>query len=373
MIPPSTTITEQGRRLRRALLWLGAGVVALNVVVVVASSVAGGGAVSGPGGSSFVTTRSGSAALAGTLDRLGVGVVQSRRPLDEVSLDPGTAVVTVDVGGADYTSSELNALEAHLQAGGRLIVAGQATMVDRLLADPPRWISRGSDSASPAAGLGISGEETVPLSGFGSLDPAGVDQAVVIADDGTVVAVSRPVGEGRFVWIADSFPVHNQGIGVDEAAVTVMALIGPQDRVLFDEYRHGYREEGGLWALLPDRWRLALGLGGLVALMGLVAYGRRLGPPHDLCRRMPPGRELYLEAVAGMLARANAKADALETIRSEVRRRLEERAPRTEPEVATGAGPLDPAEVEAVFGPGSDDDTLVAADRALAALNRENQ
>lgn len=373
MIPPSTTITPSGRRLRTTLLWLAAGVVALNVIVWVASSLSGGGAVSGPGGSSFVTTSSGTAALAGTLNRLGVEVRRSRLPLDERAMDGDATVVIVDVDGADYSSSELNALEAHLLAGGRLVVAGHTTMVERLLDPPPRWRSDGAATASTGGGVGAPAGAVVALSGFGSLEPAEPDTTVLATGDGTVVAVSRPVGAGTFVWVADSFPFRNEGIGQHDSAVVLAALLDPTGPVVFDEYRHGYRQEGGLWSLLPAGWQLALLLGAVVALVGLIAYGRRLGPPHDRQRRLPPGRELFLEAVAGMLARSASTAEALEAIRREARRRLEERAPHTDPASAAVAVGLEADEIEAVLGTGADDDTLVTADRALATLNRENR
>ena len=82
MIPPSTTLTDQGRRNRRTLLWLLGMLVAINVVVLVANSFTSGGAVAGPDGSSFVTTEAGSAAAAGMLERLGLDVTRSRLPLD---------------------------------------------------------------------------------------------------------------------------------------------------------------------------------------------------------------------------------------------------------------------------------------------------
>lgn len=373
MIPPSTTITPEGKRLRRTLLWLAAGVVAVNLIVWVASSLTSGGAVSGPGGSSYVTTRSGSAALAGALDRLGVDVIRSRDTLDASDLRPDMTVVISDVGASSYSTAELNSLDAHLRGGGRIVVAGQASMIERLVAEAPGWRSSGANAASPTDDLDLAPASSVPLSGFGSLEPTPSDVPILVGTDDTVVAIERPVGEGTLVWLGDSFPFHNEGIGVPDAAVAAIALLSPEGPVLFDEYRHGFTDEGGLWSLLPSRWRLTLLLGGVVALLGLVAYGRRFGPPHDRQRRLPPGREMYLDAVSGMLARSQATSATLETIRREARRRLAERAPHADPESAARGMGLEENEIQAVFAPGDDDETLVAADRALATLNREKQ
>lgn len=372
MIPPSTTITEEGRRIRRTLLWLAAGVVGLNLVIWVASGFTAGGAVSGPGGSSFVTTRSGTAALAGMLERLDVGVGQSRRPLDEAALEAGDTLMVIEVGEADYTSDELNAIEAFLRRGGRVVVAGRASMVERLLADPPVWRSAGSSVGVPTE-IFDPVVARVPLSGFGSLRPGEGDVVVLEGPESTPVGVARAVGEGTFVWIADSYPFLNEGIGREDAAVAVASLVDSEGTVIFDELRHGFREGGSVWSVIPDRWRTLLLLMAVVGGLALVSYGRRLGPPFDIERRLAPGREAYLESVAGMLGRAGGRRDALAMIRQEGRRLLLDRAPGADPWAAARAAGLEGAEVDALLGEGTDDDTLVAVDRALASLNREKE
>lgn len=369
MIPPSTTITEKGRRTRRILLGLLALFVGLNLVVWLANSFTSGGAVTGPDGSSYVTAAGGSAAAAGMLDRLGVTVERSRSTLDSTPLAPDATLVMIDIGSADYSSAELNALDRFMSEGGRVVVAGQAPMVERLFSDPSVWQTRGGSHASPLPGpgdaVGLSG---FALSGFGSLDPSPSD-VPVFADGDLVVGVTRSVGEGSFWWLADSNPFHNQAIGRPDAAVAVYTMIGASRKVVFDEYHHGYVDDGSLWQVLPSNWRTALLLGGIAALAALIAYARRFGPPHDYRRRLAPGREAYLEAVAGMMARGGANQDALELIRQEAQSRLAARKTGTD----GGEGHLDQHQMRAVTGSEDDDDTLLAADHALAALTREKR
>lgn len=365
LIPPSTTITDRGRRIRRTLLWLAGGVIALNLLIWGLSSLSEGGAVSGPDGSSFVTTRSGAAAAAGMLERLGIRVERARVPLDEVELDRDTTVAIVDVGSAVYGAPELNHLEEFLRAGGRLVVAGQADFVERLLPDAPLWRSEGAEQANATGDLVTTSVGSVRLGGFGSL--TGADTPFLVADD-LAIGMTRPVGEGELVWLADSFPFHNQGIGQENAAVLVASLLDPQGPVVFDEYRHGYRLDGGLWAVIPPRWRLALLLGGVTAVLALAAYGRRLGPPHDIERRLPPGREAYLDSISGIMSRGNARDDAAGVMREEALRRLSDRTDSSDPKAAARAAGLSAEETAAITGDGSDDDTLLALDRALATL-----
>lgn len=362
-------LTAQGRRTRRILLALGALVVGANLMVWIGSLLGPQGAVSGPTGSSYVTTSDGSAALAGMLERLGAAIERARRPLDEVTLE-GTLVI-VDAGAAEYGADELNAIDRFLGDGGTLVVAGQSDMMDRLLSDAPEWRSAGADIALPTGSLGgIAGLDEVRLSGFGSLLLAEPDEAVLTSGE-LVLAARRPIGSGTLWWLADSGPVHNGLIGASDAAVFAAALVDPGAPVIFDEYRHGYRDDAGFWDLLPERWRTTLVLAGVVIVIGLVAYGRRFGPPHDTRRSLPPGRETYLSAVAGILERSGAVNDALDTIRTEAERQLQRRGH----DLAEGArvAGLSPIEIESLSGAQASPETLGDAASALAKLNQERQ
>lgn len=377
MIPPSTTLTDSGRRTRRTLVWLLGGVVALNLVVWVAGSFSSGGSVAGPDGSSFVTTRSGSAAAAGMLERLDFEVVQSRLPLDEATLPPEATLLLIDAG-SDFTTAELTTVDSFLVSGGTVVVAGRTGMVERLIVGASRWQTEGGATARPIGpGLHPDRFGDVALSGFGSFDVSADDTPILRADNGAIVGVTRQVGRGLLVWVADSHPFHNEGIGVFDSALAVVTLLAgdgvdQSGTIIFDEFRHGFRQDAGLWQVMPANWRLTLILAGLVGLLTLIAYGRRFGPPHDLRRRLPPSRQEYLEAVAGMMTRSGSTADAVVVIRSAARGRLEARSPAgTDLTVAAGAAGLDAAATEALLGDATDDETLMAADEALAILNRE--
>lgn len=360
---PSTTITDEGRRTRRTLVWLAAGVVGVNLLAWGLARISSGGGVDGPTGSSYVTTADGAAAVEGLLSRLGTPTVRLRVPLDEAQLDPQGTVLALDVTSSDYSSSELEALDRFMMDGGRLVVAGQAGFVERLFPDTPRWRTAGASSGE-VTGTVAGHLEAVQLSGFGSFEPTDEYAPFLVATD-TVIGISRPVGSGTFIWLADSFPFHNDGIGRGRNAVAVVNMIDPAGPVFFDEFRHGYREEASVWQVLPSGWQTALLLGAAVIVLALVSYGRRLGPPHDLERRLPPGREAYLEAVAGMLSRAGATGEALSILRAEARRRLSEHG---DPYSAAVAAGLDEAQIAAVLGDEESRDALVLADRALKRL-----
>jgi hypothetical protein len=350
--------------MRRLLLAAAALVVVLNLIVWAGDLLGGGGAVSGPDGSSYVTTAGGTAALAGTLERLGYRVVRLRAPLDQASLDPDGTLVVAEVGGAAFSSAELNRMESLITSGGRVLMVGPTEAVDRLLEDPPRWVSSGVDSAVAVGPLERAVAGAVPLSGFGSLTGVGADTPLLVGAGDRVVAVQRSLGRGTFVWLADPFPLRNRGLGVGGAAPAAVGLIDPAGPIYFDEYRHGYREQGSVWSLLPGPWRTVLSLVGVVTLLGLTAYGRRFGSPHDRHRRLPPGREMYLESVAAILERSGDRAAALSSIRAA--------AGRLRPPGRRDRG-LTEAEVAALTGDDTSAETLLAADRGLATLIRERE
>lgn len=370
-MPVSTTITERGRRTRRLLIWLGVAVVVLNLTVWGLSQLGPGGAVSGPDGSTYVTTGSGAAALEGMLERLDIPTARSRVTLDEATLASDASLVMIDVGDADFTTAELNSVDAFLRGGGRLVVAGRSAMPERLVEDAPRWRAAGSGTGTLSGDLVDTDTGELTLGGLGSLETGAADQVFLTGDGDLVVGTWRSVGEGTLIWLADSFPLHNQGIGVGDAAVVVVDLLGGGSPVLFDEYRHGYADGAGLWAALPPGWRVTLALAGVTTVLAVVAYGRRTVPIHEVERRLAPGRERYLDAVAGILSRSGSTEESLEVIRAEARHRLEGdgRDPR---DTAKAAG-LDVAEIDALLGDGSGHDTLLIADAALARLDRERR
>jgi hypothetical protein len=119
--------------------------------------------------------------------------------------------------------------------------------------------------------------------------------------------------------------------------------------------------------------KVALGGGVLAALLGLLAYGRRLGPAEARARELPPPRAAYVDALAIALARTGDRPGAAAPVRAAARDRVLERtgldggaAPAA---VAAAARRLGLPEDEALAVAGERDEDLLAAGRALARLN----
>lgn len=78
--------------------------------------------------------------------------------------------------------------------------------------------------------------------------------------------VERTFGTGTVVLIADTFPLSNEGLRENRNAGLIAAVIGPAQRVIFDENHFGVVETGSLVKLMR-KYRLE----GAVAILAIVA------------------------------------------------------------------------------------------------------
>ena len=189
-----------------------------------------------------------------------------------------------------------------------------------------------------------------------------------------LLATVATLGRGRVVALADPSPLQNRLLATADNAGFGLAAAGDGRTVVFAEGAHGYGEASGLGAI-PGRWQAALVGLTLAALLGVVAAGRRLGPPEDAARPLPPARREYVDAVAVSLARTNRPAEALGPLQAAARARLARRAglPPTasEPQLRAAAARLgwSAPETDALFAPARTAVEVVAAGSALARAN----
>lgn len=358
-----------------------AGVALLGLAVLSSFLPGGGGQGGGSPSSSFSHRPDGASAWAELLSRFDRSVGRLRGDLDASPLDPAATLVVLDA--PDLTGSETEALGEFVRRGGHLVTGGIGVdrWLEAIVDEPPELGDDGSRTASPAGdppAPEVDGVRTVRASGFGSWEWVGRLRPVLAgeAGRGPVIAVAGDVGSGRVVALADPSPVQNGFLARDDNAALALGLVGPATRtVLFAEGAHGYGEGEGIGAL-PRRWRLALAGLGLAAAIWLYARSRRLGPPEDEVRALPPPRWAYVDAVAGTLARTRRPGEAAEPVRRHARELIARRAG-----LPADAGPDDlhraalrlgvpPDEAAAALGsPGpSEESTVLAAGRALARL-----
>jgi hypothetical protein len=333
----------------------------------------GGGEPTGAPASSFATTPSGLAAYSELLRRYDHPVTRQRGDLVDASLDPASTLMILDPQFLDDADAG-EALQFVVN-GGRLVIGG--TDPDRYLHQlrdhPPTWTQRGSSTLTttrqPFAGIG-----RVETAGGGTWDDSGSSIAVV-GREGDALVTREHVGRGEMFFVADVSPLTNELLAQADNAAFGLTLAREGQPVVFAEGVHGYGATRG-FAAIPQRWKFAFAGIGLAALALLWARGRRLGPPEDAERALPPPRRAYVDALAVMLERTHDRQDAVAPVRAVVRARIATRAglpPDARPDdvdrAARTLGFDDDERRVLLRGPESDGDVVVAG-RALARVER---
>lgn len=357
--------------LRRVALVVGGGLFALSVL---ASFAPGPGAGDDSPSSSYSTRPAGLAAYAELLTHFGHPVGRIRGDLEPAVLDPGVTVVVLDAPGLSL--DEARHLGRFVRAGGRLLAGGFSAdeWLEPVVEETPTASERPVPRAAPLGSAPeLEGVGSVRSAGTGSWsDPGSMEP--VLGRRRSVLALADSPGAGRVVALADPTPLQNHLLDAADNAAFGLAVAGEDGRpVRFAEGPHGYGRGEGLSAL-PRRWRLALAGLGVAAAVWLLARSRRLGPPEEEARPLPPPRRAYVDALAGTLARTRRPHEAAEPVRARARQLVAERA-GLPPEAsgddlrlaATRLG-LAADEVEAITGEGQGEETVLATGRALARL-----
>lgn len=370
------TAAQRWRGLRpgvRVLLAAGAAVVAVNAGLAGIEAVTGGAEPGGPPSSSYATAPEGLAAYADLLAARGHPVGRLRTGLDRAGLDPAETLVVADADG--LTPQEAAAVARFVAAGGRLVATGRGAgaVVGAVLGRPPTWSPAPAPAGRPLAPVAeVAGVARVATAGAGTWERSG-PLLPVLAGPGGVLASVAPAGEGRVVAVADTSVLQNRLLDEADNAAFGLAAAGAGRAVRFAEAHHGYGAGRG-FAALPSRWRWSLAGAAVAVLVWLWSRGRRLGPPEDLERPLPPPRRAYVDAVAATLSRTGRPGESMAPLQAAVRRRLEQRAglpaDAGDEALSRAAGRLGlpAADLAAVLGPVTTDDDAMAAGRALAHL-----
>ena len=357
----------------RVIIVIVAGVIVLNVALRFLDSSTRGADETAPRSSSFSTGSTGVAGWAELLRRNGHSTRQIRGDIDGEDLRADEVLVVLDP--ESMTAEEEHVVSVFVRAGGRLIAGGGSSVIllQTVLEDAPQWSPDGARRARPESEAPeVRGLDEVVTDGTGSWDDLGQTGPLLGNGARTIASVAN-VGDGRVVMLADPSPLQNQLLDRADNAALALQVVGDSATVRFAEGQHGYGHSGGLGAI-PDRWKIALIGLGLASLLGAIAAGRRLGPPEDEARELPPPRRAYVDAMADSLARTRRPVEALAPLQAATRARLARRAglgpDATEEQLRAAAARLGwPAdEIDALFTPTAGDDAVVSAGRALARV-----
>jgi hypothetical protein len=307
------------------------------------------------------------------LRRNGLSTEPARGSLDDEFLAIDTTLVVLDPDSV--SREEEHVVRAFVEAGGRLVAGGASStgLLNTLLEQAPEWSPDGRRRVEPdGAAPEVAGLDEIVTSGAGAWDETGETEPVLGGGE-RVVATVADVGDGRVVMLADPSLLQNRLLDRVDNAAFALQVVGDTTSVRFAEGQHGYGDATGLGAI-PDRWKVALVGLAIAALVGAVAAGRRLGPPEDEARALPPPRRVYVDALAESLARTRQPVHALAPLQVATRARLARRAglgpDAGEDELRAAATRFgwSPTETDALFAPTADDDAVMAAGQALARV-----
>ena len=365
---------ESARGMSAAARWVIGiilGTVLLNVLLVALRSAVGG--PGGPQSSSYATGPNGVAAYAQLLAENGHPVIPLRGPLSENEIHPSGTLVVLDP--EIITRDDASAIRDFVSAGGHLLIGGgDLGWLEPLMEHPAEWQAGGPTDARVLAPLPeTTGISELRTAGEGSWAETGGAGPALGTPASTVVAVAKS-GTGRAVLLADTSFLQNRLLGHADNAAFGLTVAGPTGTpVFFAEGVHGYGTQSGFTAI-PVRWKWTLGGLTLAALVWMVAAGRRLGPPEEDARVLPPPRRAYVDSLATTLARTKRRDDAIAPVKATVRAALAHRAGlRSDASdnelrrVAGGFG-LSEEETRALFQPATSEVETLAVGRALAKL-----
>jgi hypothetical protein len=270
-----------------------------------------------------------------------------------------------------WNADEERGLAKWVHAGGEAVILGG---VPRTGSEPPRErgvrlrAAFGAAARSALRGPWSAQVAVLPERGASRLVlPAAMRAQVLLADAAGPLVARYRSGRGTYVAVASPTPLENRTLGAgDTARLAYLLALPPSSRgtVAFDESVRGDIVEKPWYRTLDAPELLALAIAALAGLLWL-AYGIvPLGPPVRIFAPREPTSAEFLDAVAALYGRAEARAHARDALTAEAHRTLT-RAPRT----AENAALL--ARIDAAAQTDPADDGALLAVAHLARLARE--
>ncbi len=364
------------RRIGIVAAVIAGAVVVLNLLATGLDRAVGGSEPEGAPSSSYATTDDGLAAYASLLSHYNYDVSQLRGPIGGHLLPAGETVVVIEP--KVLTDDDAAELLDFVVAGGRLVVGGRDPFYLKHLRDrPPAWSADGTDVWSeidPSLG----DVRRIDAAGEGSWASLGTSTALVREGDRALVTVDH-AGDGEIVFLADVSPLQNAYLSRADNAAFALALAGDTPRpVVFAEGVHGYGESSG-FAAIPTRWRYALAVFAIAAIVFLWSRARRFGPPDREARELPPARAEYVRALSTTLARTRQPAGAFAPMQRWARDVVATRAAlavdASGEDVVRAAKTLGctDAEADALVTPIADDEQARVLGSALARVSEDGR
>lgn len=209
-----------------------------------------------PAGSSLRVDRQGTRVLYESLARLR-SVERNFGALNEASVG-GATVLILNVNATQLEESDWRKFA---NRGARIVLALEPVLLKRI------------DRESEALGVALSYSEPTEEMKDTPAWAAGRETTLSIAPRHAAWTViqhgrilERQYGRGSLVLVANASLLSNQTLAQDRAPALLARLIGPAQRIIFDESHFGIRDEAGVMVLVRR-----YGLLGLLTALGILA------------------------------------------------------------------------------------------------------
>lgn len=274
------------------------------------------------------------------LDNLQVARLYKSR----TQLAPHSALLVLGVDPISWdeiTQKTLTQYENLVEKGGRLVIAFLPVRTTSKSLDYPllfdRWKLRFKYRPSEDNDESSSG---IPRDSALYFEP-GEQWTVLQEDEDTPTIIQRSFGAGTLVLVAQSYPLSNEGLREARDSEEIARILGPVDKVSFDENHFGIEESGSVTTLMR-KYHLepAIGVLLLTALLFLWRNASSLLPPHrSEQQEAVEGRDAQ-EGLVSLLERSLPEEDLLDTCYAEWSRTQpgNRRAKILEAEIASRAG-----------------------------------
>jgi hypothetical protein len=316
--------------------WLTLALFVILLLITLAAAVRQARAAEAPALSSSSNAPNGGRALRLWLEALGYQVEVQVEPGSSFQIPEGVSLVLMLEPVYQVTPDEWRLIDAWIEAGGTLILAGEGWITNDALShfdyehgyvsEPIQDLkSQTPLLVSPPLYQGSPGKtnRTLQTSQNG-------DAVVHLAAGARPLLVSLVRGEGRVVLSSLVAPFSNAGLkqnGNPQLVLNLVALAQPGS-VWFDEYHHGMRTSLGA-VIGPGQWLRRTPAGrALLFVLGVVflalilqgrAFGRPIPLPHELNRRAPLET---ITALAMLSRRAGHRAYLLRHFHQQLKRSL---------------------------------------------------
>jgi hypothetical protein len=245
----------------------------------------------------------------------------------DLPAQPGLLFVFSPLFQSGYSAPEARQLVDWVKGGGVLAYAAESGDPQLDAALGLHRSTAGVDARALAAAPILGGVERVQGGDQAQPFTANSGQVPLFRNArGDVLAVIVPLGQGRVIAFADPLILANGYLAKPDngrLAADLLAMTPTGGSVLFDEYHHGVTANASSptgWALTP--WGLALLWSVIIVFVGMGLRGRAFGPRIPLTSTRERSSAEYATAVGGLLRRAGARAETLQTLDAATRRAL---------------------------------------------------